>query len=66
VKAVGANIGTSADYTLQMDFAVKLKNATPQEDVDGVYGYSFEFEVMDDATMGRPYSINVVNILTGL
>lgn len=66
IKAVGANIGTSADYTTQFDFAVKLKNATPQEDQDGVYAYTFEFQVMFDATMGRPYSINIVNILTGL
>lgn len=67
LKGVGANIGTAADYTVQMDFAIKAKEPSPEDDIDGiVFGYNFGFEIVDDSTMGRPYSITLVNRLTSL
>lgn len=65
VKCTGPAIGSSG-YLWQGDFAIKFKGADEVKDKDGVYAYKFMFEIVDDATMGRPYSFRVINKLTTL
>ncbi|MFN7948381.1 MAG: hypothetical protein U0Z53_23720 [Blastocatellia bacterium] len=66
IKAVGENLGTSADETFQHDLAVKLEAAEELSDLEGVYGYRFAFRVVDDATFGGSHTLTVVNKIAAL
>ncbi len=62
-EAIGANIGAGADYTIQWDFAAKVRAAREVPDVDGVYAYEFEFDIVHSSTWGKAMSAYIVNTL---
>jgi len=64
-KCTGIAIGTSA-YLLQGDFAIKYEDHEKLQDQGGVYGYKLKFKIVDDSTMGRPYSFRVINTQASL
>lgn len=64
--AVGANIGASADYTFQVDLAVKLAQPTERRNVGGVYAMEFNFQVVHDATMGGAADFSIVSTRSAL
>ncbi len=62
LKAIGANIGASADYLWQPDFALRLIGAGEDSQGDGgVYGFTFEFAIVQDATWGKFMQVTTVN-----
>jgi hypothetical protein len=63
-KAVGENIGASADEQITIDMVGNFMSPEKQEDVNGVYGYKFNFASIHDTTLGEAYNIHVVNRLT--
>lgn len=65
-KAVGQNIGTAADETVQIDMVGEFSEATALGDNDGVFGYRYGFRLLHDATFGGAWKATVVNRLTGL
>jgi hypothetical protein len=66
LRAVGENIGTSADETIQVDIAAKFGTPEKEEDANGVFGFKFNFNVLHNADMGGAYKIKVINRLTTL
>lgn len=66
MKAVGDNIGASADYTVQGDLSMKLEKAEPLRNIMGVYAYQFDFRISHDKTWGKAMDWSVVNVLTAL
>lgn len=66
MKAVGDNIGVSADYTVQGDFACKLEKAQPLRNVQGTYAYEFTFNICHDKTWGKAMVWSIVNMLSAL
>lgn len=63
LDALGANIGSGADYTMQWDFAGSIRSAQELGDEGGVYGYTFEFDIKHNASWGKSMSCYVVNSL---
>lgn len=61
LKAVGDNIGASADYTFQFDVAVKVKQIGKHQDREGIYGWEVTLDVVNDAAWGKPYEFKVIN-----
>ncbi len=62
LHAVGLNLGTSADETMQLNFALKLSGAAKKRKAGGkVYGYEFSFNIVNDATWGKPLQAILVN-----
>lgn len=56
----------ATNNSLQWDFAVKVMKCTDLGDHEGVYAYNFEFQVIHDSTMGKAFSLVVVNSLSAL
>lgn len=63
-EAIGANIGAGADYTIRWDFAAKVRAAREVPDVDGVYAYQFEFDIVHSASWGKAMSAYIINTLS--
>lgn len=62
IKAEGTNIGVGAEYLWQPDFALRLLNATEDSKGDGgVYGFTFEFAIVQDAGWGKFMEVKTVN-----
>jgi hypothetical protein len=62
VQCLGPAIaGGSAVNTFLFDGAIKLKSGRELKDIDGVYGYEFVFEIVDDAAFGAPYAVTFIN-----
>ena len=59
--ALGANIGTGADYKIQWDFAAKIRSCKEVPDVDGVYAYTFEWDVVFNSAWAKAMNVYVVN-----
>lgn len=53
-------------YLIQIDFCGKVQDKDKQADMDGIYGYQYNFGAIQDAAMGRAYSIRVINALNNL
>lgn len=66
LKAVGDNIGTSADYTFQFDAAVKVKQIGKHTDREGIYGYEVTLDIVNDQAWGKPYQFVLVNKLSSI
>lgn len=66
VKAVGANIGTSADYTFKVNLSVKLTNTRARRGVQSTYAREFDFALVADTTMASPVEFTLVNKLSSL
>lgn len=66
LRAIGENIGASADETIQVDISAKFGTPEKQEDANGVFGYKFNFAVLHNADMGGAYKFKIVNRLTQL
>lgn len=66
LKAVGDNIGTSADYTFQFDAAVKVKQIGKHSDREGIYGWEVTLDIVNDQTWGKPYQFVIVNKLSSI
>jgi hypothetical protein len=61
VKAVGANIGVAADYTLQFDLAAKISAISEFKDADGLYAIEFTFTAVYDPTWGKFLEAKTIN-----
>jgi hypothetical protein len=61
--ALGANIGAGADYKIQWDFASSIRTAQEIKDRDGVYGYTFEWDIKHSPAWGKAMSCFIVNTL---
>ncbi|MGH9936577.1 MAG: hypothetical protein ACREAM_10050, partial [Blastocatellia bacterium] len=61
--ALGANIGAGADYKIQWDFAAKIRSCKEVPDVDGVYAYTFEWDIVHSSAWGKHQSCYIVNTL---
>jgi len=67
VKVTGDALGGGNNQLFKLNVAVKLESATPQRSVaGGVYGYTFNFRVLHDSTMGRAWEATVVNSVASL
>ena len=66
VKALGANIGTGADYLLQFDIAGKVSAISEFKDQDGVYAVEFTFTAVYDATWAKFLEVKAVNKISTL
>lgn len=66
-KAVGENIGASADYTWRFSSAVQMTDAKENRRGNGdVYAYTFDFEIMGDTTWTKAWELYLVNTLASL
>jgi hypothetical protein len=61
--ALGANIGVGADYKIQWDFAASINKATEIKDRDGVYGYTFGWDIKHSTSWGKAMSCYIINTL---
>lgn len=61
--ALGANIGAGADYKIQFDFAAKIRSCREVPDQDGVYAYTFEWDIVHSSAWGKAMSCYIVNTL---
>lgn len=72
IKCKGLDLSTAVDGSvtelIQFDLAGKFTAPEPIMDAvnQGVYAYKYHFVALADPTMGRPWSVDVVNTLTGL
>lgn len=70
VKAVGANIGVSADYTFQHQLAGQVADVQEFGDADGLYAIGFTFQLIHDDAWGggagKAHDIKIVNKLLAL
>lgn len=66
LKALGANIGVGADYTLQYDLAVKVVGIGEYRDADGVFAVEYTLGVFHDETWGKHLVATTVNKLVAL
>lgn len=73
VKATGLDLSTAVDGSVtelvQFDLAGKFTEAEEIMDAlgQGVYAYRYHFVALDDPNgMGRPWQVDVQNVLTGL
>lgn len=64
LRAIGENIGVSADETIQVDIAAKFGTPEKQTDQNGPLGFKFNFNVQHNSDMGGAYKIKVINRLT--
>lgn len=60
---LGANIGAGADYQIQWDFAAKIRSCKEVPDVDGVYAYTFEWDIVHSPAWGKHMSCYIENTL---
>lgn len=70
-KAIGENIGLSADYTFKANHAVKLEKCQAVRNLQGVYGYQFDYRCVDDiglsgSPMGRAIEFSGVAKVSAL
>ena len=63
VGALGANIGSGADYTMNWDFAASINMAKELKDADGVYGYTFGWNIKHSSAWGKAMTAYIVNTL---
>jgi len=66
IIAQGENIGVSADEQIRLDAAIRLGQPEKDQDVNGVFGFKFNFASIHDADLGGAYKFYVVNRLTQL
>jgi hypothetical protein len=67
IKAPGEIISGSDTYEWTPSFALKLENAKEDRKGDsGVYGFTFSFRCVHDATMGRPFGFVTKNATAAL
>lgn len=66
IEVKGANIGASADYTLQFNFAAKYNAAADEDDEDGALVLEPPMTIVTDPISGNALSAVVVNKLTTL
>jgi hypothetical protein len=62
--ALGANIGAGADYQIQWDFAASIRTAREIKDRDGVYGYTFEWDIKNSPSWGKAMTCYIENTLS--
>ncbi len=66
IKAVGPKIGSNA-YLFQLDAAVQVNQPFKlSNEQNGVLGVGWQFRVVNDATAGYPFKIQIRNLLAGL
>ena len=66
LKAVGDTIvaGTPPKTNLwQFDAAVKVKQLGKHQDREGIYGWEATLDIVNDATWGKPYEFQLVNLI---
>jgi hypothetical protein len=56
----------SKNNSLAFDFAVKIMKCQDLGDHEGVYAYDFQFQCVHDSSMGKAFSLVVVNGLSAL
>lgn len=61
--ALGSNIGAGADYRIQWDFAGSINSAKEIKDADGIYGYTFGWDIKHSPAWGKAMSCFIVNTL---
>lgn len=66
IEAIGANITGAYYYTIQADFAVKCAVPEERRNVEGVYAYDLNLQVVNDSTMGGPCAFTVHNTRSAL
>jgi len=66
IQAVGDNIETGNDYSLQIDTALKVADVSEFSDEDGVFALEWTLDGVYDATWGKATQVNVVNKLSSL
>jgi hypothetical protein len=60
---LGANIGAGADYKVQWDFAASIREAKEIKDADGVYGYTFAWDIKHSPSWGKAMTCFITNTL---
>lgn len=65
IQCTGPIISGAVTYLIQIDMAVNMF-AVAEQDQDGIWAYKFTFEGVHSSSMGRTFSVKVVNINTGL
>lgn len=66
VQSIGPLITGSTYYRFRLDFCGKILNPDRQPDLDGIYGFNYEFGSFLENTMGRGYSFEIINQLEEL
>lgn len=66
IEALGPVIGAAIKYRLAIDIAVKVREVGEYSDEDGVWVLPFTFQMVNDATWGRPMQVTVVNTQAAL
>lgn len=65
IQCTGPIISGAVTYLIQIDMAVNMF-AVAEQDQDGIWAYKFTFEGVYSSSMGRTFSVKVVNANTGL
>lgn len=66
IEALGPNLGGTIRYRLAIDMALKVREVGEYSDEDGVWVLPFTFQLVNDATWGRPMQVTVVNTQAAL
>lgn len=66
IEALGPNIATGTDYTLQVDVAAKYNGAASEDDEDGALVLEPPMTVVADEVSGNALIVTVVNTLPAL
>jgi hypothetical protein len=64
--AEGATIDGAYKNTFQIDFPVKIADASDPEDNDGIHVMEYGLAIIHDATWGKAFQIDVITTLTAL
>lgn len=63
---IGVNGGSNVYELIQFNMAGKFAEPEPLEDDEGIYGYRFTFDLIDNATLGRHLEIKSINAIASL
>lgn len=66
VEAIGPVISGVNNYRLRLDFCGKIMNPNREPDMDGIYGFEYEFGAFLENTMNRGFSFEIINALSSL
>lgn len=66
LEAVGEAINDDYNYTFQVDMLAYLSALPALADADGVYGVTYQFTLVKDASLGAPFSVYLVNTVAEL
>lgn len=66
MSAIGPQIQSGVNYTLNIDAAVKVAGSPSYDEAQGIVAATFPFKLFADATWGKYLSITVINTTSGL